>query len=67
MAKRPIEDYPPVLDVEDIHLMLGIGRRQSYELCNSGEFHVMRIGKSMKIMKKSFLAWAEGTKQTLIQ
>jgi excisionase family DNA binding protein len=49
-----------ILDVEDIRKYLGIGRRQAYDLVNSGAFHVVRIGKRIKISKASFLKWLNG-------
>lgn len=50
----------PVLDVEDIQAYLSIGRRQAYELVNSGEFHVVRIGRRIKVGRDVFLAWLNG-------
>ncbi|MGN7942011.1 helix-turn-helix domain-containing protein [Metabacillus sp. 22489] len=49
-----------VLDVEDIQRFLGIGRRQAYELVNSNAFHVVRIGRRIKVGKDAFLAWLNG-------
>lgn len=48
------------LDVFDIQTILGIGRRQAYELVNSGQFHVVRIGKRIKISKDVFFEWLNG-------
>lgn len=50
-----------VLDVEDIQSILGIGRRQAYELVNSGEFHVVRVGRRIKIAKNVFESWLSGS------
>lgn len=50
----------PVLDVEDIQNYLGIGRRQAYELVNSGELHTVRIGRRIKISKEVFMNWLNG-------
>ncbi|MGD6781356.1 helix-turn-helix domain-containing protein [Sutcliffiella horikoshii] len=50
----------PVLNVEDIQKYLEIGRRQSYELCNSGAFRVLRIGQRIKVPTQSFLEWVNG-------
>ncbi|MEC1780046.1 helix-turn-helix domain-containing protein [Schinkia azotoformans] len=50
----------PVLDVEDIQEYLGIGRRQAYELVNSGQLHVVRIGRRIKISREVFLTWLNG-------
>jgi len=49
------------LDVFDIQTILGIGRRQAYELVNSGQFHVVRIGKRIKISKDVFFKWLNGS------
>ncbi|MEC1697732.1 helix-turn-helix domain-containing protein [Schinkia azotoformans] len=49
-----------VLDVEDIQEYLGIGRRQAYELVNSGQMHVVRIGRRIKISREVFLKWLNG-------
>lgn len=50
-----------VLDVSDIQKILNIGRRQAYELANSGQFHVVRIGKRIKVSKEVFMQWLKGT------
>lgn len=55
-----LNDYPPTLDVSDIQNILGIGRRQAYELVNSGQFHVVRIGKRIKVSKNVFSQWLNG-------
>jgi len=52
--------YPEALDVTDIQEILGIGRRQAYELVNSGQFHVVRIGRRIKVSKNVFLHWLNG-------
>ncbi|MBY3620370.1 helix-turn-helix domain-containing protein [Acinetobacter sp. CUI P1] len=64
MATKPINEYPPILDVIDIQMMMGIGRRQAYELVNSGQFHTVRVGKSIKISKEIFLDWLNGSRNT---
>ena len=55
-----LEDYPAILNVSDIQKILGIGRVQAYELVNSSQFHVVRIGRRIKVMKKVFINWLEG-------
>jgi excisionase family DNA binding protein len=49
-----------VLNVEDIQRILGIGRRQAYELVNSKKFHVVRIGRTIKVSKEVFEKWLSG-------
>nr|WP_197187533.1 helix-turn-helix domain-containing protein [Brevibacillus agri] len=54
------EMYPPVLDVFHIQKILGIGRRQAYELVNSNQFHVVRVGKRIKVSSDVFFLWLYG-------
>ncbi|WP_249436090.1 helix-turn-helix domain-containing protein [Paenibacillus sp. Marseille-Q4541] len=65
MAKRSDkymnrEALPDTLKVEDISSFLAIGRGQGYELVNKNEFHVVRIGRTIRISKKCFLKWFDG-------
>lgn len=48
------------LTVADIKTILGIGRRQAYEIANSGHFRVIRIGRTIKIPTESFFIWLNG-------
>ncbi|WP_053361934.1 helix-turn-helix domain-containing protein [Bacillus sp. FJAT-27251] len=50
----------PILDVKDIQVYLGIGRGQAFNLANSGAFHVVRIGRRIKIPTSAFLTWLNG-------
>ncbi|MFD5022233.1 helix-turn-helix domain-containing protein [Paenibacillus sp. NPDC058367] len=61
MSTLNIDDLPPVLKVEDIQKFLTIGRNQAYDLCNSGQFHVVKIGRSIKIPKEPFVIWFLGS------
>lgn len=46
------------LKVEDIKEILGVSRTSAYSLVNSGEFPVLKVGKStIRIPKDSFLSW----------
>lgn len=54
------DDLPEVLGVNDIKAYLGIGINQAYELVNSGQFHVVRIGRVIRVSKTVFLSWLEG-------
>jgi hypothetical protein len=49
-----------VLNVADIQKVLGIGGRQAYDLVNSEQFRVIRIGRTIKIPKDSFISWLNG-------
>lgn len=60
MSNHNYNHLPDVLDVKDIKDFLNIGRVQAYELVNSGEFHVIRLNRRIKIPKKGFIEWFEG-------
>ena len=40
--------------VAEIQSLLGISRRKAYELCNSGAFKVIHVGRVLRISKASF-------------
>ncbi|MBQ6459001.1 MAG: helix-turn-helix domain-containing protein [Exiguobacterium sp.] len=61
-----LEQYPPVLDVEHIQQILGIGRRQAYELVHSGNFHIVRVGRRIKVLKTVFINWLEGEQEKVL-
>ena len=46
-----------VYTVEEIARMLAISLRSAYNLCNSTEFRVLRVGGSIRVPKDSFDAW----------
>lgn len=54
-------ELPEVLTTDDIKDFLDIGRVQAYDLVNSGKFRSVRIGKSIRISKRVFMDWFEGT------
>ena len=43
--------------VNDIAVILGIGRASAYKLANSGAFKTIRIGNMIRISRKSFEDW----------
>ncbi|MCS0674620.1 helix-turn-helix domain-containing protein [Cytobacillus firmus] len=57
---KDIDQYPDVLNVSDIQEILGVGRRQAYDLVSSGQFHTVRIGKRIKVFKAVFVSWLYG-------
>ena len=53
----------PILTVEDLQIILRIGRTNAYSLVkNNPPFRVLRVNKSIRIPSKSFFDWIEGTK-----
>lgn len=59
-VKMTKDELPEVMGVNDIKEFLGIGINQAYELVNSGQFHVVRIGRVIRVSKKVFFDWLEG-------
>jgi predicted DNA-binding transcriptional regulator AlpA len=57
---KNLQEYPDVLNVEDIQNILGIGRRQAYELIASQQFHTVKIGRRIKVFKEVFVKWLHG-------
>ncbi|MGF9821415.1 helix-turn-helix domain-containing protein [Brevibacillus agri] len=55
-----LKEFPDALKPKDIQKILGISVARVYELLNSGEFHVVRVGRSYRISKRVFLHWLKG-------
>lgn len=47
------------LTVKDIQRILKIGINQAYNLCQRGDFPVMKIGSTYRIPKAEFIQWCE--------
>lgn len=47
--------------VDEIRGILNIGRRKAYELCNSGYFKVVRVGRIIRVSKLSFDEWLDNS------
>ncbi len=45
--------------VEEVAHILGIGRTSAYSLVKEGHFHIVRIGNSIRISKRSFDEWLD--------
>jgi excisionase family DNA binding protein len=54
-------ELPEVMTPDDIKEFLDIGRVQTYDLIKAGVFRTVRIGRSIRISKKAFLNWFDGT------
>ena len=57
-AEKPKYDKR-VYTVNEIQDILGIGRTSAYNLVNQNLFHVVRVGGSILISKKSFDEWLD--------
>ncbi|MBR4961172.1 MAG: helix-turn-helix domain-containing protein [Clostridia bacterium] len=45
--------------VEEIAIMLGIGKSKAYALVKEGHFRTVRIGSTFRISKQSFDEWLD--------
>ncbi|MCC8026703.1 MAG: helix-turn-helix domain-containing protein [Clostridium sp.] len=45
--------------VVEVMEILGVSRKKAYELCNSGCFKIVRIGRSIRVSKSSFDEWLD--------
>ncbi|MFB9330043.1 helix-turn-helix domain-containing protein [Paenibacillus aurantiacus] len=58
--KNSLDDYPEVLEVHHIKEYMGIGKDQAYELVRSGQFHVVKAGRSYRVAREVFRRWFLG-------
>lgn len=47
--------------VQEVMKILNIGRTKAYEVCNSGSFRTIKIGRVLRINKASFDEWFNNT------
>lgn len=52
-------ELPPMLRVKDVQKFLQIGLNQAYVLCHSGQFRVIKFGRTIKVQKRDFIEWLE--------
>ncbi len=45
------ENYKDVVDINDLCIMLGVGKNKAYALINNGDIKSFKIGKVNKIPK----------------
>ena len=45
--------------VMEVMEILGVSRKKAYELCNSGSFKIVRIGRTIRVSKSSFDEWLD--------
>ena len=64
-AKNETENdgYPDVLTVPQVAKFLQIGVSKAYEITGQEGFPVIRIGKSLRVPKKSLLEWLSGQRR----
>lgn len=55
------EDYPDVVEVDDLRRMLGgISRKLAYQLLAGSEIHSVRVGRAYKIPKICVIEYLVG-------
>ncbi len=50
--------------VEEIAGILNIGKASAYELVKEGHFHIVKIGKAIRISRRSFDKWLDNAEET---
>jgi hypothetical protein len=55
-----LNELPEILDVSHIQRYLGVGRVQAYQLCDGKSFHVVKVGRRIKIARQVFENWLKG-------
>ena len=58
-AQQDSTNNKRVYSVAEIIEILGISRKKAYELCNSGCFSIVRVGRTIRISKISFDEWLD--------
>lgn len=51
LYKSMFTDYPDVINIEQLCVMLGVGKKKAYELVRSGELRSLPCSKAIKIPK----------------
>lgn len=59
MQYDPFENLPDILTIEELQEALRIGRSTAYKLIESRQIESFRIGKSIKVYKRSLVEYIE--------
>ena len=60
LSVQPSNGKKRTYSVKEIQSILEISRPAAYNLVNSGQFHIVKIGKQIRVSVKSFDEWLEG-------
>jgi len=52
-----------IYTVPEIAAILGIGKNQAYNLCKSNQFKIIKVGRTVKVVKQSFDSWLSEVNQ----
>lgn len=59
MKCNPFENLPDILTIDDLQIALRIGRSTAYKLIQDDRIHSFRIGRSIKVYKRSLVEYIE--------
>lgn len=59
MKCNPFESLPDILTIADLQIALRIGRSAAYKLVQDDQIHSFRIGRSIKVYKRSLVEYIE--------
>ena len=59
MKRMAYEDYPDVLNAEQLAALLGISRAGAYQLMERADFPTLHLGKRKLAPKDKVLAWID--------
>ena len=57
-------DKKVMLDVKNVMEMMGICKPKAYEIFNSGQFHVVKVGRKYMVHEEVFQDWLKGKKKS---
>lgn len=59
MKYDSFENLPDILTIDDLQIALRIGRSTAYKLVQDDQIHSFRIGRSIKVYKRSLVEYIE--------
>jgi len=59
-TKTMFQNYPDVVDVDNLSLMLGISKKLAYKLVKDGDISSVKVGRSYKIPKAFIVQYLVG-------
>ncbi|MER2006420.1 MAG: helix-turn-helix domain-containing protein [Psychrobacillus sp.] len=57
MRKNEIESLPIILSAKDISQILKISKPSVYQLMDSSDFPLIRIGRCKRVLRDEFFLW----------
>ncbi|RNB66488.1 DNA-binding protein [Brevibacillus borstelensis] len=63
-APKSYADLPPILTAKHIANYLHISERRAYELMDLKSFPLIRLGRSKRVNRESFIRWLQEIEST---